>query len=113
MDRLRVKNEKLSDLEQEQKLKNDALQRKAMMQLQENEEEIKRLNQVRNDTTTFATFTETSCATKCSGLSVVRSRTGRNSRRSLDALRKYVFQALLALIIGISKPSCQSAAVYH
>jgi len=46
MDRLRVKNEKLSELEQEQKLKNDDLQRKAMQQLQENEEEIKRLNQV-------------------------------------------------------------------
>ena len=45
-DRLRVKNEKLSELEQEQKLKNDDLQRKAMQQLQENEEEIKRLNQV-------------------------------------------------------------------
>ena len=49
MDRLRVKNEKLSELEQEQKLKNDDLQRKAMQQLQENEEEIKRLNQVNNN----------------------------------------------------------------
>jgi len=47
MDRLRVKNEKLSEIEQEQRLKNDTLQRAAMMQLQENEEEIKRLNQVR------------------------------------------------------------------
>jgi len=47
MDRLRMKNQKLSDLEEEQGLKNDTLQRKAMMQLQENEEEIKRLNQVR------------------------------------------------------------------
>jgi len=48
MDRHRVKNEKLSDLEQEHKFKNDSLQRKAMQQLQENEEEIKRLNQVRD-----------------------------------------------------------------
>ena len=47
MERVRVKNAKLSDIEHEQKLKNDALQRKAVMQLQENEEEIKRLNQVR------------------------------------------------------------------
>ena len=48
MDRLRVKNERLTDIEEEQRFKNDTLQRKAMMQLQENEEEIKRLNQVRN-----------------------------------------------------------------
>jgi len=48
MDRLRVKNAKLSDIEQEQRLQNDDLQRKAMIQLQENEEEIKRLNQVEN-----------------------------------------------------------------
>jgi len=46
IDRLRVKNEKLSEIEEEQRMKNDTLQRKAMMQLQENEEEIKRLNQV-------------------------------------------------------------------
>ena len=46
-DRLRVKNERLTDIEEEQRFKNDTLQRKAMMQLQENEEEIKRLNQVR------------------------------------------------------------------
>jgi len=57
MDRLRVKNEKLSDLEEEQRLKNDALQSKAMMQLQENEAEIKRLNQVRKYTTAFQLFT--------------------------------------------------------
>ena len=42
-----MKNEKLSDLEKEQRFKNDTLQRKAMIQLQENEQEIKRLNQVR------------------------------------------------------------------
>jgi len=53
MDRLRVKNEKLSELEQEQKLKNDSLQRKAMQQLQENEEEIKRLNQARDTLDAF------------------------------------------------------------
>lgn len=45
-DRLRVKNEKLSEIEQEQKMKNESLQRKAMMQQQESEEQIKRLNKV-------------------------------------------------------------------
>jgi len=50
MDRLRVKNEKLTDLEEEQRLLTNTLQSKAMMQLQENEEEIKRLNQVRKAT---------------------------------------------------------------
>jgi len=47
MDRHRVRNEKLSELEQEQQMQHDSLKRKAMDQLQENEEEIKRLNQVR------------------------------------------------------------------
>ena len=59
MDRLRVKNEKLSELEEEQRLKTDSLQRKSMMQLQENEEEIKRLNQVRKDAPAFVRFSET------------------------------------------------------
>jgi len=67
MDRLRIKNEKLTDLEQEQKLKNDALQSKAMMQLQENEEEIKRLNQVRNYFRFFCRKTQyvTRCPSVC------------------------------------------------
>jgi len=69
MDRLRVKNEKLSELEQEQKLKNDDLQRKAMQQLQENEEEIKRLNQVLSFIISYThTHTHTRLTALCPGL---------------------------------------------
>ena len=78
MDRLRVKNEKLSELEQEQKLKNDDLQRKAMQQLQENEEEIKRLNQV---ISFIISYTHTQLVAWHSG------RTSVSGRRTFPVLR--------------------------
>ena len=45
-DQHRKKNEKLTDLEEEERMKSESLRQHAMEQLQEQEDEIKRLNEV-------------------------------------------------------------------
>jgi len=42
----RHQNERLNDLEEEERIKSEALRQKAMQQMQEQEDEIKRLNEV-------------------------------------------------------------------
>jgi uncharacterized protein with von Willebrand factor type A (vWA) domain len=42
----RHQNERLNDLEEEERAKSEALRQKAMQQMQEQEDEIKRLNEV-------------------------------------------------------------------
>lgn len=46
LDLNRRKNERLNDLEEEEKVKGEALRQKAIEQLQEQEDEIKKLNEV-------------------------------------------------------------------